>query len=143
MRQENRPQKIKVHKKLCTYPGCTAVVVSPAIRCDRHPHKPIERKHYEHHYLPSGSLIYDSIEWKRIRKARLLLNPLCQHCELVGVIKKAVDVDHIVEIEDGGEPFDLDNTQSLCRSCHNRKTAMSKRNRNKPKQMRLSDFKRS
>ena len=113
---------------------------SPATRCDLHPHKPQNRKEYKHQRLDDGRIIYDTPEWKRIRKARLLLNPLCQSCEMIGVVTPAKDVDHIIEIEDGGEPFDLDNTQSLCRACHNRKTAMSARQRKQPKVRKISDY---
>lgn len=31
-------------------------------------------------------------------------------------------MDHVVRMEDGGEPFDLGNTQTLCADCHRRKT---------------------
>ena len=30
--------------------------------------------------------------------------------------------DHIVELKDGGAPYDLNNGQCLCGSCHTRKT---------------------
>jgi 5-methylcytosine-specific restriction endonuclease McrA len=33
----------------------------------------------------------------------------------------AHSVDHIVELEDGGDPFDLSNLTVLCRSCNSRK----------------------
>ncbi|XPS83916.1 HNH endonuclease domain protein [Desulfosarcina variabilis str. Montpellier] len=36
-------------------------------------------------------------------------------------------VDHIVELKDGGAPLSEDNVQSLCRSCHQRKTAREAR----------------
>jgi 5-methylcytosine-specific restriction endonuclease McrA len=31
-------------------------------------------------------------------------------------------VDHIVGLRDGGEPFELTNLQTLCGSCHGKKT---------------------
>lgn len=31
--------------------------------------------------------------------------------------------DHIVELKDGGAPYDAGNGQALCGSCHSRKTA--------------------
>jgi 5-methylcytosine-specific restriction endonuclease McrA len=33
-------------------------------------------------------------------------------------------VDHITPLADGGAPFDHENLQPLCASCHNRKSAM-------------------
>jgi HNH endonuclease. len=38
------------------------------------------------------------------------------------VIKEGRDVDHIQPIRLGGEVYDLDNLQTLCKSCHNRKS---------------------
>lgn len=37
--------------------------------------------------------------------------------------------DHIIELKDGGAPFDLRNGQALCGSCHSTKTAKAKRER--------------
>jgi 5-methylcytosine-specific restriction protein A len=34
--------------------------------------------------------------------------------------------DHIVELKDGGAPFDDSNGQALCGSCHTAKTAMAR-----------------
>lgn len=35
-------------------------------------------------------------------------------------------LDHIIELKDGGAPFDEDNVQSLCHRHHNKKTAQVK-----------------
>ena len=48
--------------------------------------------------------------------------PLCRHCEGRGILEPAVEVDHIQRIADGGDWFDPANLQSLCHSCHSRKT---------------------
>lgn len=60
--------------------------------------------------------IYNSKRWQMLRRKRLFLNPLCPCGEI------ATDVDHIRPIEAGGQPFSLENTQSLCHSCHATKT---------------------
>jgi 5-methylcytosine-specific restriction endonuclease McrA len=60
--------------------------------------------------------IYNSKRWRVLRKRRLFLDPLCGCGEI------ATDVDHKVPIEDGGDAFNLENTQSLCASCHGQKT---------------------
>jgi len=49
-------------------------------------------------------------------------NPLCVECESEGRTVVVDVVDHIVPIKQGGSKFGLDNLQSLCHSCHNRKT---------------------
>ena len=62
---------------------------------------------------------YNTSRWHRLRLAKLRANPLCEHC-----IKPtmAAQVDHIQAIAKGGDPWAWDNLQSLCVSCHSRKT---------------------
>jgi 5-methylcytosine-specific restriction endonuclease McrA len=38
-------------------------------------------------------------------------------------------VDHIVAVRDGGEFYDVDNWQTLCMTCHGKKTAAETRAR--------------
>lgn len=132
-------------KKLCTSAGCNAIVehnndgTSP--RCAKH-QVSAPRKLYEHHIDEIGRNIYATQQWKRYRKAKLLLNPLCEHCQRYNVVSMAKVVDHIKEIKDGGDPFDMNNLQSLCAMHHNKKTGQEKINRNKVKSKykSLSDF---
>jgi 5-methylcytosine-specific restriction protein A len=44
-------------------------------------------------------------------------------CEADGCNEPATDADHIERISDGGPRLDSGNLQSLCHSCHSRKTA--------------------
>ena len=50
----------------------------------------------------------------------------CQEC---GTRDGRMIADHIVEIEDGGAALDPTNGQTLCLSCHNRKTAAARSER--------------
>jgi 5-methylcytosine-specific restriction endonuclease McrA len=43
-------------------------------------------------------------------------------CVTCGQTEGRLYPDHIVEISDGGEPFDVANGQVLCASCHTKKT---------------------
>ena len=62
-----------------------------------------------------GKRVYDTTQWKKTRKAKLSANPLCEHCGYI-----ATEVDH----KDGcNTNMNWDNLQSLCKSCHSRKTA--------------------
>ena len=45
-----------------------------------------------------------------------------RHCERCGATGVRLFADHIVELTDGGHPFDLANGQALCGSCHTNKT---------------------
>lgn len=60
--------------------------------------------------------VYNTKRWQLLRRRRLVLDPLCP----CGAI--ATDVDHIQPIEQGGQPYRLENTQALCQACHGRKT---------------------
>lgn len=66
---------------------------------------------------------YDA-RWKRVRVMWLRRHPLC--VDLFGLHGNspvaATDVDHVVPLADGGSD-DTTNLQSLCHSCHSRKTA--------------------
>ncbi len=53
---------------------------------------------------------------------QLNAEPLCEECRRGGVVTPATVVDHIVPINEGGAPMDMDNLQSLCAKCHNRKS---------------------
>jgi 5-methylcytosine-specific restriction protein A len=52
-----------------------------------------------------------------------LEQPLCVLCLGRERYVQATVVDHVLPIKDGGERFESCNLQSLCVSCHNRKTA--------------------
>ncbi|WP_201351882.1 HNH endonuclease signature motif containing protein [Hydrogenimonas urashimensis] len=54
---------------------------------------------------------------------------LCQACKRQGVITPATIVDHIIEIKDGGCATCSDNLESLCASCHAKKTAEQRKER--------------
>ena len=62
--------------------------------------------------------VYDTAEWKRVRSVVLAEEPTCRMCG-----EPATDVDHRRAIERGGAPYDRDNLQALCHSCHSRLTA--------------------
>ncbi len=115
-------------RRQCTYSGCNKIVEVPdgfrdSPRCELHSRKttPVTRD-YSHHYL-DGKNVYKSYQWKKLREQFVALNPLCKHCDNYGIVTAGKIVDHIIEIEDGGNWFDINNLQHLCQSCHNAKTA--------------------
>lgn len=57
---------------------------------------------------------------------KLEQQPMCEECERRGRLTPAQMVDHIVPINKGGAPLDMDNLQSLCNACHARKSAQDK-----------------
>jgi 5-methylcytosine-specific restriction protein A len=78
--------------------------------------------------------LYHSQQWRSTRDIHLegfttidgkkVSNRLCIECYKKGKVMKMHTVDHIIRVEDGGPKFDLSNLQSLCLSCHNRKSAI-------------------
>jgi 5-methylcytosine-specific restriction endonuclease McrA len=61
--------------------------------------------------------VYATKRWAMTRRRQLFDHPLCDQCGIV-----ATDVHHVVDLADGGPPYDLDNLQSLCQACHSRVT---------------------
>ena len=61
---------------------------------------------------------YDRAE-QRVAQAYLVKHPICQ---APGCNEPATDVDHIVPLRQGGARLETNNLQSLCHSCHSRKT---------------------
>ena len=58
--------------------------------------------------------------WRKVRADVLDRDDWrCVKCERYG----RMEVDHIVRLEDGGDPYELGNLQTLCRACHIAKTA--------------------
>lgn len=118
-------------KKLCTYPSCRTVVDvmhDDSPRCSKHQHK---KQVQQHQVDESGKYIYHTPRWRRLRLQKLSHEPLCEHCKMEGVYKTADMVDHIKEISDGGEPYDINNLQSLCHKHHSKKTGKERKKRNK------------
>jgi len=74
----------------------------------------VERAHRNHAF-------YNSTAWRNLRNAYIMEHPLCASCG-----RGADMVDHIVPINKGGAPLDPSNLQSLCNSCHNKKSATDK-----------------
>lgn len=69
---------------------------------------------------------YNGRKWRNLRKMQLKMFPLCKHCEQNDIIEIASVADHIIPVKKGGPGYDLDNLQSLCKKCHDRKSAKDK-----------------
>lgn len=76
-----------------------------------------------------GRKIYNSKQWIDLRKWYRANEPLCRSCLERGEDEAASDLDHIVPLDEGGDPYDKSNLQPLCRQCHREKTAEENRRR--------------
>lgn len=67
----------------------------------------------------AGRHIYNTKRWQVLRRAFLFNHPLCAEpgCEQI-----ATDVHHLVDLADGGDPYDPENLEQLCHHHHSRKT---------------------
>lgn len=77
---------------------------------------------FQHH----NTDFYQSRKWRTLRALKLQKDPLCEECMRKGMLVSAQMVDHIIPINKGGAPLDLNNLQSLCNHCHAVKTARDK-----------------
>lgn len=73
-----------------------------------------------------NSDFYNSWPWRKAAAAYKKRNPLCVECERNGFVVPVRVVDHIKPINAGGERLDESNFQSLCESCHNKKSSKEK-----------------
>ena len=102
--------------KPCSYPGCSNLVKTG--RCALH--KQDDRVYRD----PERDGLYNRRAWKELRVRQLAREPWCAECQRLGVYTPATDVDHVMPHRgDRGKFVDINNLQSLCHSCHSRKTA--------------------
>lgn len=70
--------------------------------------------------------LYQSKQWKELRKKLQMERPLCENCLKKGIIKPSEDMHHrlspfqkgITEEEKMRRAFDEKNIVALCRDCH-------------------------
>jgi 5-methylcytosine-specific restriction protein A len=87
-------------------------------RCDEH-----QRKAWANPSANTRALT--SADRYRIRREQLKREPQCRMCSST----EHLQADHITEIADGGSPFDEANLQTLCKGCHEIKTAAVRQRR--------------
>lgn len=83
-----------------------------------------ERKAFEREN--DNSEFYNSWPWRKAAKRFKLNNPICVVCDALGIVTAVKVVDHILPINKGGDKLNESNFQSLCESCHNRKSSLEK-----------------
>lgn len=82
-----------------------------------------QQTHQTGRLTPTSGRIYKRSKWARTREAVFAQKGrLCLTCLANGRNEIATQVDHIVPIEEGGEPWAIANLQPICLTCHSRKT---------------------
>lgn len=103
----------------CRARGCGALVSDRSGYCETH--KSDSWKNFR--AGKSASQRGYGTQWRKQRAAALRRDRgLCVLCIKQGRVEAATDVDHIIPKAQGGTD-DVDNLQSLCRCCHQQKTA--------------------
>lgn len=116
--------------KLCCAPGCDDLAPAGEAMCLEHLAERAQRtaarraKAKRPDVARAGAAFYATARWQRQRLQHLKRFPLCRDCGELGVVVAASEVDHITPHRgDAKLMWDRSNWQSLCRSCHSRKTA--------------------
>jgi len=108
----------KKPKRPCSYPGCPELTENRY--CEKHQQSV---KEYEFNRGSAARRGYN-YRWRKARERYLKEHPLCVQCEREGKLTPATVVDHIKPHKGNRELFwDEDNWQSLCKACHDSKTA--------------------
>ena len=102
--------------KPCKKVGCTNL--TRGTYCEAHiPPQAPRRESGAWHFL------YGTKRWKELRIQQLISEPWCRECAAKAVTTPAGEVDHIKPHRGSKKLFyDAGNLQSLCASCHSRKT---------------------
>ena len=107
-------------KKACKHPGCPNL--SDQTYCEAHRAEPSRRYNRSDRDMELQRF-YNSTAWKNLRRLKLQRNPVCEICFAGGRMADATIVDHIKSLKDCyAARLDMDNLQSVCLSCHSRKT---------------------
>ena len=102
----------------CRRPGCRALTKHKSGFCLKH-YRPLNKRYDREQRDPDAVKFYQSSQWKKIRRSKLLANPLCERC-LAGD-REVVTAANTVHHRDGNiNNNEASNLESLCAACHNR-----------------------
>ena len=115
-RKKQMPRK---PKRPCSYPGCPRLVEGRY--CEEH-QRLVNKQYNQYGRDTFTKSFYKTPEWLEAKAEQLAKHPYCAECLKAGIRKRACMVDHIIPIKQGGDKFAPSNLQSLCWSCHSRKS---------------------
>ena len=69
--------------------------------------------------------LINSQKWVKLRARKLQKTPLCERCQLAGIVTPGAEVHHITPVDTGATPAEMfrlayapGNIQTLCHKCH-------------------------
>ena len=83
------------------------------------------------------STLHTGSRWQRLRRRIKDRDGWrCRECGKAG----RLEVDHVTRLQDGGDPWDPSNLQTLCRSCHVSKTRAENARPESPERTAWRDY---
>lgn len=106
---------VKIKKKICNYPGCSALINPNERYCTKHkkePEKPFSSA------IRYNELLYKTTRWKQLRKEILKRQSNCYYCGMSEKETK-LEVHHKIPPKGNEELFfDENNLVAVCGTCH-------------------------
>ena len=100
--------------------ACPNLIRGPEVCPQCQVYEKTAAKEYDQQRGSSRERGYDT-QWEKVRDLKASRDPLCEEC-LSQDRDKALDVvHHVIAISEGGERLSMENLQSLCTECHERK----------------------
>ncbi|PAD39853.1 HNH endonuclease signature motif containing protein [Terribacillus sp. 7520-G] len=109
-------------KKRCNKASCRQLIDFDQTFCDKHKGHTNKQYNYERYRNePTYIAFYNSSAWRKLRRQKLIDQPLCERCLRKGFVTSATIVHHIIETKvDWDKRLDWENLESVCFACHNR-----------------------
>jgi 5-methylcytosine-specific restriction protein A len=90
--------------------------------------KEYEERRRRNPALALAQKLRGSARWRKVRALKLSRDPLCQDCEEHGVVTAAQQVHHVEPLAERPDlAYVLENTRSLCTTCHAKREAEERR----------------
>jgi 5-methylcytosine-specific restriction endonuclease McrA len=116
-----------VPTRLCIEPRCPEPALPRRSKCQRHYREYEAARPARRRAATKG--IFKTTRWAMTRRAVLARDPICKACDQA----LSTQADHIVPLEDGGDPYRLEGLQGLCDPCHWAKTGAENARRGRGK----------
>jgi hypothetical protein len=110
-------------KKICKHPACSSIAIDNGY-CELHQsyRKQNNRNKDKSYSCRSYQHLYNTRRWKKRRELQLKIQPLCEECIVNSLTTLAGVADHIEDHKGDINLFYNGKLQSLCWSCHSKKT---------------------
>jgi 5-methylcytosine-specific restriction endonuclease McrA len=109
--------------RVCSEPDCPELITGEGYRCRAHQRA---RAREVREKSRDWNWVYSTPTWRGLRRQVKREQPWCASS---GCTELSAEVDHIIAMQDGGDPFNRQNLQGLCKRHHAQKTNEEVRSR--------------